>query len=77
MTLRKMIDRAWPDYAYPSADHAEFAAPAFRQYREFLRKGGAKGERLVPGRADQIVLVRDRGRYPDFEIRNVSSNGQI
>jgi hypothetical protein len=75
--MRKMIDRAWPDYAYPSADHAEFAAPAFRRYRDFLRQAAVTVERLVPGRADQIVLLRDRGRYPDFEIRNVSSNGEI
>ena len=75
--VRAMIDRAWPDYAYPAADHAEFGSPAFRAYRAFLEKGGAKGERLAPGRADQIVQKREPAKYPDFEIRNVASNGDI
>ena len=75
--IRTMIDRAWPDYAYPAADHAEFASPAFRQYRGFLEKGGARGARLAPGRADQIVLTRAPASYPDFEIRNVAANGEI
>src|SRR5687768_8921532 len=75
--MRKMIDRGWPDYAYPSADHREFEAPAFLTYRDFLKQGATKGERLVPGRADQIVLTREPGKYPDFEVRNVSSNGHV
>lgn len=75
--MRTMIDRGWPDYSYPSTDHAEFAAPAFRAYRDYLQKGTTKGERLAPGRNDQIVLRREREKYPDFEIRNVSANGEI
>jgi beta-lactamase superfamily II metal-dependent hydrolase len=77
LPMRKMIDRAWPDYAYPSADHREFDATPFLQYRDFLRKGTTKGERLEPGRADQIVLVHSPATYPDFEVRNVSSNGEV
>ena len=75
--MRKMIDRAWPDYAYPSADHSEFQAKPFLQYRDFLKQGATKGERLMPGRADQIVPVHAPEKYPDFEVRNVSSNGEV
>jgi beta-lactamase superfamily II metal-dependent hydrolase len=75
--MRTMIDRGWPDYSYPSADHAEFKSPGFTRYREQMKQGTAKVERLVPGRADQIVLRHARGRYPDFEVRNVSANGEI
>src|SRR5688572_10908692 len=71
--MRTMIDRGFPDYSYPSTDHAEFAAPAFRAYRDYLNKGTTKGERLAPGRNDQIVLRHTREKYPDFEIRNVSA----
>src|SRR5688572_17610376 len=60
----KMFDRAWPTYGYPAADHPEFHAPAFLRYRAFLSGGGAQGERLVAGRADQIVLRREPARYP-------------
>jgi beta-lactamase superfamily II metal-dependent hydrolase len=75
--MRKMIDRGWPDYAYPSPDHREFGAPAFVQYRDFLKKGMTKAERLIPGRTDQIVLVHEPGKYPEFEVRNVASNGHV
>jgi glyoxylase-like metal-dependent hydrolase (beta-lactamase superfamily II) len=75
--IRKMLDRGWPAYDYPSADHAEVRDPDFLRYRALLERGGAKPERLVPGRNDQIVLTADRGRYPDFEIRNVAANGEV
>jgi beta-lactamase superfamily II metal-dependent hydrolase len=77
VAVRKMIDRGWPDYNYPSADHREFAAPAFVQYRDFLKQGTTTAERLIPGRADQIVLVHEPAQYPDFEVRNVASNGNV
>src|SRR5207247_5236378 len=75
--IRKMLDRAWPDYNYPSQDHAEFQSPVFAQYRDFLRKGATKGERLEPGRTDQIVLTREPGKYPGFQVRNVAANGDV
>jgi hypothetical protein len=50
-------------------------------YRAFIQwqtsKNGTKVERLKPGRNDQIVLVRDAGRYPEFEVRNIASNGEV
>ena len=72
-----MLDRAWPDYDYPSADHAEFTDADFAVYRDFLRAGPTKAERFRPGRDDQIVLRRDRARYPEFRVRNVAANGEI
>jgi hypothetical protein len=75
--IRMMFDRGWPDYAYPSPDHREFESAGFTQYRDYLKTGATKGERLIPGRADQIVLVHERRKYPDFEIRNVAANGEI
>jgi beta-lactamase superfamily II metal-dependent hydrolase len=75
--VRRMLDRAWPTYDYPSPDHPEFQAPAFLRYRAFLAGGGAQGERLAPGRADQIVLRRDPARYPTFQVRNVAANGDV
>jgi beta-lactamase superfamily II metal-dependent hydrolase len=75
--MSKMLDRAWPDYNYPSVDHAEFQAPAFLEYRAWLKKGATKAERLVPGRDDQIVLLRDRATYPNFRVRNIAANGEV
>jgi hypothetical protein len=75
--IGKMFDRGWPDYAYPAADHRELQAPAFLRYREWLTHGGAQGERLRPGRRDQIVLVKDAKAYPAFEVRNIAANGEV
>jgi glyoxylase-like metal-dependent hydrolase (beta-lactamase superfamily II) len=75
--VRKMLDRGWPSYDYPSADHREFHTPDFLRYRAFLERGGAKAERLLPGRNDQIVLTMDPAKYPDFEVRNVAASGEV
>ncbi len=75
--IRVMIDRGWPDYAYPSPDHREFGAEAFLRYREFLKRAGTQGERLQPGRNDQIVPRNDAKAYPPFEVRNVAANGEV
>jgi beta-lactamase superfamily II metal-dependent hydrolase len=75
--IRTMLDRGWPDYAYPSADHAELSDPDFLRYRDWLKSGGVRGERLQPGRNDQIVLKVHRNEYPQFEVRNIAANGEV
>ena len=77
LPIRTLLDRGWPDYAYPSADHPEFHRPAFLRYRKTLEAGRVRGERLAPGRDDQIVLVREPARYPTFVVRNVAANGDV
>lgn len=72
-----MLDRAWPEYSYPSAAHAEFKRPDLLEYRRLLEQGTSKGERLRPGRDDQIALRRDRSKYPEFRVRNVAANGEV
>ena len=63
IAIGTMLDRAWPDYNYPSAAHDEFTRADFVEYRELLMKGQMKGERLRPGRDDQIVLRHERPKY--------------
>ncbi|HUQ89445.1 MAG TPA: MBL fold metallo-hydrolase [Vicinamibacterales bacterium] len=71
------FDRAWPTYAYPSADHAEFTRADFLEYRALLAKGVNKGERLIPGGDQQLILKHDRARYPEFHVRNIAANGEV
>ena len=75
--VSKMLDRARPDYHYPSVDHGEFQSPAFLEYRSWLKQGKTKAQRLVPGRSDQITLLRDAAKYPEFKIRNIAANGEV
>jgi LmbE family N-acetylglucosaminyl deacetylase len=62
-------------------DRGESPAPAagslIDRYREFRRNFGGTSETFEPGRADQIVPVRNGARYSDFEVRNVAANGEI
>jgi hypothetical protein len=73
--IHKLIDRGWPDYAYP----APLTDETMVNYRRFLeaRKGRMMVERFRPGSAAQIKLQRDAGTYPGFEIRNIIGNGEL
>jgi len=75
--VRKMFDRGWPDYSYP----LRLKLPMMDNYRGFLKwqmeHRGMAVERLRPGRNDQIVLMHDPKRYPDFEVRNIAANGEV
>ena len=75
--IKTMLDRGWPDYAYPKP----IADAATRNYRGFVRwqsaNNGMKAERFLPGRNDQIVLKKYPAKYPNFEVRNVGANGEI
>ena len=75
--IQTMLDRAWPDYDYPAVDHAEFKDADFTAYREFLQNGPTKAARFQPGLDDQIVLARDRAKYPEFRVRNIAANGEV
>lgn len=77
MPIETMFDRAWPNYDYPAVDHAEFKNADFIEYRELLRQGTSKAQRLSPGRDDQIVLKHDRAKYPELRVRNIAANGEV
>ena len=75
--IRTMLDRGWPDYAYPRP----LGNPMMDNYRAFLdterTRRGMTVERVEPGRANQIVLRHDPDRYPNFTVRNVATNGEV
>ena len=76
--IGKMVDRGWPDYDYPVPVESNSEATA---HIAFLKRASNAGtlqvEKLRPGRNDQIVLLRDRQAYPNFEVRNIAANGVV
>jgi hypothetical protein len=59
---------------------APITTPIVNNYREFIKSlpsRGATAERLVAGPSKQITLQRDARSYPEFEIRNLASNGNV
>ncbi|WP_245564909.1 hypothetical protein [Spirosoma panaciterrae] len=78
LPIDKLIDRGWPDYAYPYPQNNSMMT----NYRAFVdwhsRQKGTVFERSKPGRADQIVLKKDPSAYTNtFEIRNIIANGEL
>jgi beta-lactamase superfamily II metal-dependent hydrolase len=77
LPIRKMLDRGWPDYSFPRP----LTGAMMDNYRAFLKTqstaNGMKVERFVPGRNDQLVLLRAPAKYPSFEIRNVLANTEV
>nr|WP_295925060.1 hypothetical protein [uncultured Dyadobacter sp.] len=76
--VKKIIDRGWPDYTYPRP----VTDTMMRNYRRFLdwqvKNNGLRVEASVPGRGDQIALLRNPDKYRNsFQIRNISANGEI
>ncbi|WP_051670553.1 ComEC/Rec2 family competence protein [Bryobacter aggregatus] len=75
--IRKLLDRGWPDYAYPTP----LRDAMVENYRAFVKwqaaNRGLQAERFVAGRKDQVVLQRNAAKYPNFEIRNVLVNTEV
>jgi len=75
--IGKLMDRGWPDYAYPTLQKAAFIT----NYQAFVKwqvaNNGMTVEAFKPGRNDQVVLCHDAKKYPTFEFRNVGVNGEI
>ncbi len=75
--IRRMLDRGWPGYDYP----APLQDAGVKNYRAFLawqtEHNGMRIERFQPGRSDQIVLRREPGKYPGFQVRNIMANGEV
>ena len=71
-----MIDRGWPDYAYP----APLVDSTMVNYRRFLSAQQARGmrvERFRVGASDQLRLRHDAARYANVELRNIVGNGDV
>jgi len=73
--IHTLLDRGWPDYAYP----APFPDDTMANYRRFLnaRKDRMTVDRFRPGSASQLRLVHDAAKYPNVEIRNIVGNGEV
>ncbi|MDK2769892.1 MAG: metallohydrolase [Sphingomonas sp.] len=75
--IAKIVDRGWPNYNYPvTIENATMA-----NYRKFLdwqtAHNGLRVEQFKPGHNDQLTMLRDPKRFPEFEVRNIAANGVV
>lgn len=71
-----IVDRGYPDYAYPRP----WTAPFAQNYEAFIRArvaGGGRVERFRVGALDQFALRHRPADYPSFAVRNLAANGEV
>ncbi len=77
LKVAKIIDRGWPDYAWPRP----LKQPHINNYKRFLKwhieQNKGTVEQLQVGRENQLVLMHAPTQYPHFKIRNVAANGTV
>jgi beta-lactamase superfamily II metal-dependent hydrolase len=73
----KIIDRAWPEYNWPSPHAAEYIENYIRFVKWQEANEGISAEQFRVGRNDQFVLVNQPAKYSNFEIRNIAANGHV
>ncbi len=78
LPVDKIIDRGWPDYAYPRS----LADSMMANYKTFVawqsKNKGTVFEQSKPGRNDQIVLKKNASAFTSqFEVRNIIANGVL
>jgi hypothetical protein len=74
--INVIIDRGFPDYAYPFKWSADFAVNYF-DYISSHRRTGGRCERVKVGSRRQIRLVHAADDFPSFAVRNIAANGEI
>ena len=77
MPIGTALDRAYPDYDYPAPIEGDGAAEYIAHIREGVRAGRFQVERVRPGSPTQVRLLHDPKRYPEFEARMITANGEV
>ena len=89
--INKMLDRGFSypinlkDYAIQNLERFTSdiygMVPTLKNYWKFLEvkkhKTGMVHEQLVAGQKNQIALVNNPNKFPEFQIRNIAVNGTI
>lgn len=73
----KLVDRDCPTYSNPSP----LKGAAIENYKKFIqwqqKNNKLKIERFMPGKESQFTLINQPEKYPQFEIRNIISSGEL
>lgn len=77
-----LIDRAYPDYDFPSKKKVDGAnkgfMPEYHKFVEYKQSKGMKVEKFRIGGLNQIQLQHNPKKYrKNFEIRNLAANGEV
>lgn len=73
----RLVDRNFPDYNWPVPLRGETAENYVRFVNWQVENKGLKAEQFKVGENSQFRLLRNPGKYPNFEVRNLAANGQV
>ena len=73
----KLVDRNWPDYNWPTPLKASYIQNYIKFVKWNVENKQVKAAQFRVGVNDQFTLVHNPGKYPNFEIRNIASNGHV
>jgi len=74
----KIVDRGYPDYNFPTDMTSNTRIANYIQFVNWAKANkGVTAEQFDVGKNDQIVLQQNPSAYPNFEIRNICSNGVV
>jgi len=76
INVRELIDRGSPDYAYPSRQ-SDASALNYISLAKCMQSRGTKVQRAKAGSVNQLALRHDTARYPGFNVRILSVNGDV
>jgi beta-lactamase superfamily II metal-dependent hydrolase len=76
LPIHNLLDRAYPSYNYP-LPLQDVHQQNYRSFVSSAVRRGTVAQRFKPGRADQIRLLKDRSRFPEFTVRNLAANGEV
>jgi beta-lactamase superfamily II metal-dependent hydrolase len=74
--VNEILDRGWPDYAYPTPPKDPTSLNYIALARS-MAKRGTTVQRASAGSLDQLALRHDVARYPNFSARILSVNGEL
>ena len=80
--FNKLVDRAYPDYDFPSRENVMNADKGFMEhyikFAEYSASHGTEVEKFCVGSNKQFVPVHDPKKFAkDFEVRNLAANGEV
>ena len=77
--IRKLLDRGWPDYAYPRPLNTDSMVVNYRRFLAWqVQNKRMLVERFQAGRTDQITLLKNPKAYRNqVEVRNLAVNGDV
>lgn len=80
--FNKFVDRAWPDYDFPSRENVlnsnKGFIPHYMNFVKYIADHGTEVEKFQIGSRRQFTMVNNPKKYSGmFEIRNLAANGEV